>query len=111
MTYPLIFCLLLACQSDTPIPEPAPVVVKEEAPSNPEPALLDEGPPCPFGEQTHQWLDRKYPNIPTAAYTTRWDGAVCTVEVQEHKQLFRLTCTAGGCAEAGEAPDAGEPTE
>jgi hypothetical protein len=105
MHVPLIF--LLACNLLDPQSEPAPVVVKEEAPSSPEPDLA-EAPPCPFGEQTHQWLDKQYPNIPTAAYVTRWDGEACTVEVPEHKQLYRLTCSESGCEEAGADPAAKE---
>lgn len=93
---------LLACNLLNSPPGPAPV---SEAPAS-EPIATPE--PCPHGEQVHQWLDKRYPNIPTAAYNTHWDGEACTVEIPEHKQLYRLTCSESGCEEVGADPTAKE---
>lgn len=103
-----ITLFLMACNAITSTettPEPAPVTPEPERPISAE---------VTAEQQAADWVKQKYPGIPDTGFTVECEPEGCTVEIPEHKQLHHLTCTTGGCAEAGEAsdaPDAGEPTE
>lgn len=100
-----ITLFLMACNAITSTettPDPAPVTPEPERPISAD---------VTAERQASDWVKQRYPGIPDTGFTVECEPEGCVAHIEERKHSHYLTCTAGGCAEAGEAPDAKEPTE